>query len=163
MLPKRKKQSMPTFLDFEKPIAELRARIDELRETGTEGGVDITAEVAKLQAKSDKLLKDTFAKLTPWQKTQVARHPERPHFKDYVAGLFDEFLPLAGDRGFADDQAILGGFATFRGRRIMVLGHEKGDDTASRLRHNFGMGKPAGYRKAVRHRIEAQPSGEITE
>ncbi len=150
MLPKRKKQSMPTFLDFEKPIAELRARIDELRETGTEGGVDITAEVAKLQAKSDKLLKDTFAKLTPWQKTQVARHPERPHFKDYVAGLFDEFLPLAGDRGFADDQAILGGFATFRGRRIMVLGHEKGDDTASRLRHNFGMGKPEGYRKAVR-------------
>ena len=141
---------MPTFLDFEKPIAELQARIDELRETGADGGVDIAADVARLQAKSDKLLKDTFAKLTPWQKTQVARHPERPHFKDYVAGLFDEFLPLAGDRGFADDQAILGGFATFRGRRIMVLGHEKGDDTATRLRHNFGMGKPEGYRKAVR-------------
>ncbi len=141
---------MPTFLDFEKPIAELQGRIDELRETGAEGGVDITAEIAKLQGKSDKLLKDTFSKLTPWQKTQVARHPERPHFKDYVAGLFDEFLPLAGDRAFADDQAILGGFATFRGQRVLVMGHEKGDDTKSRLRHNFGMGKPEGYRKAVR-------------
>ncbi len=135
---------MPTFLDFEKPIAELQGRIDELRETGAEGGVDITAEIAKLQGKSDKLLKDTFAKLTPWQKTQVARHPERPHFKDYVAVLFDEFLPLAGDRAFADDQAILGGFATFRGQRVLVMGHEKGDDTKSRLRHNFGMGKPEG-------------------
>lgn len=141
---------MPSFLDFEKPIAELQTRIDELRETGAEGGVDIAAEIAKLQAKSDKLLKDTFAKLTPWQKTQIARHPERPHFKDYVAALFDEFVPLAGDRAFGDDQAILGGFATFRGRRVMVLGHEKGDDTASRLRHNFGMGKPEGYRKAIR-------------
>lgn len=141
---------MPSFLDFEKPIAELQARIDELRETGAEGGVDIAPEVAKLQAKSDKLLRDTFSRLTPWQKTQVARHPERPHFKHYVAGLFDEFWPLAGDRAFADDQAILGGFATFRGRRVMVLGHEKGDDTATRLRHNFGMGKPEGYRKAIR-------------
>ena len=111
---------MPTFLDFEKPIAELQGRIDELRETGAEGGVDITADVARLQAKSDKLLRDTFAKLTPWQKTQVARHPERPHFKDYVGGLFDEFIPLAGDRAFADDQAILGGFANFRGRRVLV-------------------------------------------
>ena len=141
---------MPVFLDFEKPIAELQGRIDELRDTGAEGGVDIAAEVARLQAKSDKLLKETFARLTPWQKTQVARHPERPHFKDYVAGLFDEFMPLAGDRAFGDDRAILGGFATFRGRRVMVLGHEKGDDTASRLRHNFGMGKPEGYRKAIR-------------
>ncbi len=141
---------MLKFLDFEKPIAELQARIDELRDTGAEGGVDIAAEVSRLQAKSDKLLKDTFAKLTPWQKTQVARHPERPHFKDYVAGLFSEFMPLAGDRAFGDDQAILGGFATFRGRRVMVLGHEKGDDTARRLRHNFGMGKPEGYRKAIR-------------
>ncbi|UVO49103.1 acetyl-CoA carboxylase carboxyltransferase subunit alpha [Sphingomonas sp. SUN019] len=141
---------MPTFLDFEKPIAELQGRIDELRETGAEGGVDIAADVARLQAKSDKLLRDTFAKLTPWQKTQVARHPERPHFKDYVAGLFDEFVPLAGDRAFADDQAILGGFAMFRGRRVLVMGHEKGDDTATRLRHNFGMGKPEGYRKAIR-------------
>jgi acetyl-CoA carboxylase carboxyl transferase subunit alpha len=139
---------MPTFLDFEKPIAELQGRIDELRET--DGDVDISAEIARLQAKSDKLLRDTFAKLTPWQKTQVARHPARPHFKHYVAGLFDEFVPLAGDRAFGDDQAILGGFATFRGRRVMVLGHEKGDDTATRLRHNFGMGKPEGYRKAIR-------------
>jgi acetyl-CoA carboxylase carboxyl transferase subunit alpha len=141
---------MPTFLDFEKPIAELQGRIDQLRETGAEGGVDISAEIAKLQAKSDKLMRDTFSKLTAWHKTQVARHPERPHFKDYVAGLFSEFLPLAGDRAFGDDQAILGGFATFRGRCVLVLGHEKGDDTATRLRHNFGMGKPEGYRKAVR-------------
>lgn len=139
---------MPSFLDFEKPIAELQGRIDELRESA--GGVDIGPEVKRLQAKSDKLLRDTFARLTPWQKTQVARHPERPHFKDYVAGLFDDWLPLAGDRAFGDDQAIQGGFATFRGRRIMVLGHEKGEDTASRLRHNFGMGKPEGYRKAIR-------------
>lgn len=139
---------MPTFLDFEKPIAELQGRIDELR--AADGAVNIAPEVARLQAKSDKLLRDTFAKLTPWQKTQVARHPERPHLKDYTAGLFSEWLPLAGDRAFGDDQAILGGFATFRGRRVMVLGHEKGDDTASRLRHNFGMGKPEGYRKAVR-------------
>ncbi len=139
-----------TFLDFEKPIAELQSRIDELRDTTAEGSVDIGAEIAKLQAKSDKLLRDTFAKLTPWQKTQVARHPQRPHFKHYVAGLFDEFVPLAGDRAFGDDQAIMGGFAQFRGQRVMVLGHEKGEDTASRLRHNFGMGKPEGYRKAIR-------------
>ena len=141
---------MPSFLDFEKPIAELQSRIDELSDTAADGSVDIAAEVGRLQAKSDKLLKDTFARLTPWQKTQVARHPERPHFKDYVAALFDEFVPLAGDRAFADDQAILGGFATLRGRRVVVLGHEKGADTASRLRHNFGMGKPEGYRKAIR-------------
>lgn len=141
---------MPSFLDFEKPIAELQGRIDELRDTAAEGSVDLAADIARLQAKSDKLLKDTFARLTPWQKTQVARHPERPHFKDYVAALFDEFVPLAGDRAFGDDQAIIGGFATFRGRKIMVLGHEKGDDTASRLRHNFGMGMPEGYRKAIR-------------
>jgi acetyl-CoA carboxylase carboxyl transferase subunit alpha len=139
---------MPTFLDFEKPIAELQGRIDELR--ASDSAIDIGPEVGRLQAKSDKLLKDTFAKLSPWQKTQVARHPERPHFKDYAAGLFAEFVPLAGDRAFADDQAIVGGFATFRGRRVMVLGHEKGEDTASRLRHNFGMGKPEGYRKAIR-------------
>ncbi len=141
---------MPSFLDFEKPIAELQGRIDELRDTAAEGSVDLTADITRLQAKSDKLLKDTFAKLTPWQKTQVARHPERPHFKNYVAALFDEFMPLAGDRAFGDDQAIIGGFASFRGQKIMVLGHEKGDDTASRLRHNFGMGKPEGYRKAIR-------------
>lgn len=141
---------MPVFLDFEKPIAELQGRIDELRETAANGDVDIAADVARLQAKSDKLLRDAFSKLTPWQKTQVARHPERPHFRDYVAGLFDEWIPLAGDRAFGDDQAILGGFATFRGRKMVAIGHEKGDDTASRLRHNFGMGKPEGYRKVIR-------------
>jgi acetyl-CoA carboxylase carboxyl transferase subunit alpha len=141
---------MASFLDFEKPIAELQGRIDELRETAADGAVDIGAEVARLQAKSDKLLRDTYAKLTPWQKTQVARHGERPHFRECVAGLFEDFMLLAGDRAFGDDQAILGGFARFRGRRVMVIGHEKGDDTASRLRHNFGMGKPEGYRKAIR-------------
>ncbi len=141
---------MATFLDFEKPIAELQGRIDELRDTASDGAIDIDAEVARLQVKSDALLKTTYARLTPWQKTQVARHSDRPHFKNYVAGLFDEFMPLAGDRAFADDQAILGGFATFRGQKVMVIGHEKGDDTASRLRHNFGMGKPEGYRKAIR-------------
>jgi acetyl-CoA carboxylase carboxyl transferase subunit alpha len=141
---------MPVFLDFEKPIAELQGRIDELRETAAGGAVDIDADVARLQAKSDKMLRDTYARLTPWQKTQVARHAERPHFGDYVAGLIDDFMPLGGDRAFADDQAIIGGLGSFRGRRVMVIGHEKGDDTASRLRHNFGMGKPEGYRKAIR-------------
>jgi acetyl-CoA carboxylase carboxyl transferase subunit alpha len=141
---------MASFLEFEKPIAELQARIDELRETGAGGTVDISADVARLQAKSDKLLRDTYARLTPWQKTLVARHGERPHFKDYVAGLFEGFVPLAGDRAFGDDQAILGGFARFRGQRVMVIGHEKGHDTASRIRHNFGSGKPEGYRKAIR-------------
>ena len=141
---------MASFLDFEKPVAELQSRIDELRGTAAEGTVDIDAEIARLQIKSDRLVRDTYAKLTPWQKTQVARHPERPHFKDYVAGLFDDFMPLAGDRAFADDQAILGGLARFRGRKLMVIGHEKGDDTATRLKHNFGMGKPEGYRKAIR-------------
>ncbi len=141
---------MAHFLDFEKPIAELQGRIDELRDTAETGEVDIASEVARLQSKSDKLLRDTYSRLTPWQKTQVARHPERPHFKDYVAALIDDFMPLGGDRAFADDQAIIGGLGTFRGRRVMVIGHEKGDDTASRLRHNFGMGKPEGYRKAIR-------------
>ena len=141
---------MATFLDFEKPIAELQARIDDLRATADGGTVDISADVARLQAKSDKLLRDTYARLTPWQKTLVARHGERPHFRDYVAGLFDLFMPLAGDRGFGDDQAILGGFARFRGQRVMVIGHEKGHDTATRIRHNFGSGKPEGYRKAIR-------------
>ncbi|MFZ5746724.1 MAG: acetyl-CoA carboxylase carboxyltransferase subunit alpha [Pseudomonadota bacterium] len=141
---------MATFLDFEKPIAELQSRINELRDAAAGGEVDIAAEIAKLQAKSDSFLVQAYAKLTPWQKTQVARHPERPHFRHYVAGLIDDFMPLAGDRAFADDQAILGGLGRFRGRRVMVIGHEKGDDTATRLKHNFGMGKPEGYRKAIR-------------
>jgi len=141
---------MTSFLDFEKPIAALESRIIELTETADEGSLDIEAEIAKLQAKSAKMLADTYANLTPWQKTQVARHPERPHFKDYVAGLFDEFIPLGGDRNFGDDQAIIGGFARIGDMRLVVIGHEKGDDTQSRLRHNFGMGKPEGYRKAIR-------------
>jgi len=140
---------MVSFLDFEKPVSELEARIADLRETA-ETGLDIEADVARLQAKADKLLRETYARLTPWQKTQVARHPERPHFKDYVAGLIEDFMPLAGDRAFADDQAILGGLGRLGGRRVMVIGHEKGDDTASQLKHNFGMGKPEGYRKAIR-------------
>jgi acetyl-CoA carboxylase carboxyl transferase subunit alpha len=141
---------MATFLDFEKPIAELQSRIDELRRTAEGGAVDIQAEIGPLQAKAERLLQDTYARLTPWQKTQVARHPERPHFKHYVAGLIEDFTPLGGDRAFADDNAIIGGLGRFRGRRVMVIGHEKGDDTASRLKHNFGMGKPEGYRKAIR-------------
>lgn len=138
------------FLDFEKPIAELQARVAELRETADAGSLDIGQEVSKLEAKADRMLRETYARLTPWQKTQVARHPQRPHLKDYIAGIFDEFMPLAGDRAFADDQAIIGGFGRMGGRRVMVIGHEKGDDTASRLRHNFGMAKPEGYRKAIR-------------
>jgi acetyl-CoA carboxylase carboxyl transferase subunit alpha len=141
---------MQTYLDFEKPIAALDQRINELRETATAGDIDIEPEVARLEAKSSKLLKETYSKLTPWQKTQVARHPERPHFKHYVAGITDDFMPLAGDRAFADDPAIIGGLARIEGRRVMLIGHEKGDDTASRLKHNFGMAKPEGYRKAIR-------------
>ncbi|MGN6122886.1 MAG: acetyl-CoA carboxylase carboxyltransferase subunit alpha [Sphingomonas oligoaromativorans] len=138
------------FLDFEKPIAELRARVAELRETADAGSLDIEQEISKLEAKADRMLRETYAKLTPWQKTQVARHPQRPHLKDYIAGMVDDFMPLAGDRAFADDQAIIGGLGRIGGRRVMVIGHEKGDDTASRLRHNFGMAKPEGYRKAIR-------------
>lgn len=141
---------MATFLDFEKPIAELEARVAELRETAQSGALNIGPEIEKLQAKSQKLLRDTYGRLTPWQKTQVARHPERPHFKDYVAALIEDFVPLAGDRAFGDDQAIMGGLGKLGGRRIVLMGHEKGDDTASRLRHNFGMAKPEGYRKAIR-------------
>lgn len=141
---------MVAYLDFEKPIAELQARIGELREAASDGGANIDTELAKLEAKADKLLAETYARLTPWQKTQVARHPERPHFKHYIAQLFDDFMPLSGDRGFGDDQAIQCGFGRIAGQRVMVIGHEKGDDTASRLKHNFGMGKPEGYRKAIR-------------
>lgn len=141
---------MVSFLDFEKPIAALEARIAELRETARDGDLSIDGEIDKLQQRAQKMLADTYARLTPWQKTQVARHPDRPHFKHYVAGIFDEFIPLAGDRAFGDDQAILGGFAKLDGRKVMVIGHEKGDDTTSRLKHNFGMGKPEGYRKAIR-------------
>jgi acetyl-CoA carboxylase carboxyl transferase subunit alpha len=141
---------MTIFLDFEKPIAELEARIADLRDSANSGIPDISGEIGRLQAKADKLLADTYAQLSPWQKTQVARHPERPHFKDYVGRMIDGFLPLAGDRAFGDDQAIIGGLGTLAGHRVMVIGHEKGDDTVTRLKHNFGMGKPEGYRKAIR-------------
>ncbi|WP_294173900.1 acetyl-CoA carboxylase carboxyltransferase subunit alpha [uncultured Sphingomonas sp.] len=141
---------MKTFLDFEKPIAELETRVAELRETASSGEIDIDAEIERLEAKAARLLKETYGRLTPWQKALVARHPDRPHFKDYAAGLTDEFMPLAGDRGFADDRAIVGGLARIEGRRVVLIGHEKGDDTVSRLRHNFGMAKPEGYRKAIR-------------
>jgi acetyl-CoA carboxylase carboxyl transferase subunit alpha len=141
---------MMVYLEFEKPVAALEARIIELQDAARESDVDVSAEIGKLRAKADKQLKDTYANLTAWQKTQVARHPERPHFKDFIASIFEDFMPLAGDRAFGDDQAIIGGLARLNGRRVMVIGHEKGDDTQSRLRHNFGMGKPEGYRKAIR-------------
>ena len=141
---------MATFLDFEKPIAELEARVAELRDTASAGELNIDAEIERLGAKAERLLRETYQRLTPWQKTQVARHPERPHFKDYAAGLIEDFIPLAGDRAFGEDAAIVGGLGRFRGRKVMLIGHEKGDDTASRLRHNFGMAKPEGYRKAIR-------------
>ncbi|WP_395619263.1 acetyl-CoA carboxylase carboxyltransferase subunit alpha [Sphingorhabdus sp.] len=141
---------MMVYLDFEKPVAALEARILELQDAARDSDVDAGAEITKLRAKADKQLKDTYANLTAWQKTQVARHPERPHFKHYIEAMFEDFMPLAGDRAFGDDQAIIGGLGRLNGRRVMVIGHEKGDDTQSRLRHNFGMGKPEGYRKAIR-------------
>jgi acetyl-CoA carboxylase carboxyl transferase subunit alpha len=141
---------MATFLDFEKPIAELEARIAELRDTASAAEPNIEAEIGRLQDRAARLLRDTYAKLTPWQKTQVARHPERPHFRDYIDGLIEDFVPLAGDRNFADDSAVVGGLGRLDGRRIVVIGQEKGDDTASRLKHNFGMARPEGYRKAIR-------------
>lgn len=141
---------MMVYLDFEKPVAALEARILELQDAARDSDVDAGTEITKLRAKADKQLKDTYANLTAWQKTQVARHPERPHFKHYIEAMFEDFMPLAGDRAFGDDQAIIAGLARLNGRRVMVIGHEKGDDTQSRLRHNFGMGKPEGYRKAIR-------------
>jgi acetyl-CoA carboxylase carboxyl transferase subunit alpha len=141
---------MPTFLEFEKPIAELEGKIEELRHLSNADDMNIAEEVTKLQSKADKLLRQTYGKLTAWQKTLVARHPERPHFGDYVGALVEDWTPLAGDRNFADDRAILGGLGRFRGRSVVLLGHEKGSDTASRVRHNFGMARPEGYRKSQR-------------
>ena len=141
---------MISYLEFEKPVAELEARIAELREAAAGDDVDISSELARLEAKSADLLRSTYAALTPWQKTQVARHPARPHFRDYVSLAFEDFIALGGDRHYGDDLAIMGGLATLGGRRVMLIGHEKGNDTQSRLKHNFGMGKPEGYRKAIR-------------
>ncbi|MEA1619321.1 acetyl-CoA carboxylase carboxyltransferase subunit alpha [Erythrobacter sp. T5W1-R] len=141
---------MISYLEFEKPVAQLEERISQLRGVNALHDVDVAHEIARLEAKSNDLLASTYASLTPWQKTQVARHPLRPHFRDYVAHAFEEFVPLGGDRLFGDDEAIMGGFAKINGRRIMLIGHEKGHDTQTRIRHNFGMGKPEGYRKAIR-------------
>jgi len=139
--------AVSTYLDFEKPLADLERKIAELE---TAGGEAVEDEVEKLREKAAKQLEQIYSHLSAWQKTQVARHPDRPHFMDYVDGLFDEFVELAGDRKFMNDDAILGGLARFRGRPVVVIGHEKGRDTQTRLKHNFGMGKPEGYRKAVR-------------
>jgi len=141
---------MRTFLDFEKPIAELEGKLEELRHLSDAGDLNIAEEVARLQDKLEKLLRQTYAKLSPWQKVQVARHPERPHFSHYVEALVEDFQPLAGDRSFGEDRAIIGGLGRFRGYTVMVIGNEKGDDTESRVRHNFGMARPEGYRKAQR-------------
>lgn len=139
-----------SYLEFEKPVANLEERIAELRGVDEDQNVDVAAEIKRLEGKSAELLASTYASLTPWQKTQVARHPQRPHFRDYVAQAFEEFVPLGGDRYYSDDLAIMGGFARLNGQRVMLIGHEKGNDTQSRIRHNFGMGKPEGYRKAIR-------------
>ncbi len=141
---------MHNFLEFEKPIAALEGKIEELRHLSDSGDVNIADEVAKLQSKLDRLLRQTYAKLTAWQKTQVARHPDRPHTLDYIQALIEDFTPLAGDRAFAEDRAIVGGLGRFRGLSVLIIGHEKGTDTESRLRHNFGMARPEGYRKAQR-------------
>ncbi|HTW28565.1 MAG TPA: acetyl-CoA carboxylase carboxyltransferase subunit alpha [Acetobacteraceae bacterium] len=141
---------MRHFLDFERPIAELEGKIEELRRMSEPDGINIAEEVARLTDKADKQLRATYAKLTAWQKTQVARHPERPKTLDYIGGLITGFTPLAGDRAFADDQAIVGGLGRFRGRSVVVIGTEKGSDTESRIQHNFGAPRPEGYRKARR-------------
>jgi acetyl-CoA carboxylase carboxyl transferase subunit alpha len=141
----------PAFLDFEKPIADLEKKIDELNATAEKSGAkSVRSEVAKLRQKANQALADLYQNLDPWRRTQVARHPDRPHFKDYVEELITDYVELAGDRKFGEDAAILGGLGRFRGRRVVVLGHEKGRTTPQRLKHNFGMARPEGYRKAVR-------------
>jgi len=149
---------MNVFLDFEKQIADLEGKIEELRQFGTKdgnsepksNGLNIDEEIARLQGKTAQMIADTYAKLTPWQKTQVARHPARPHFSEYIAALVSEFTPLAGDRLYGDDRAIVAGLGRFRGQPVAIVGHEKGNDTKSRLKHNFGMAMPEGYRKVQR-------------
>jgi acetyl-CoA carboxylase carboxyl transferase subunit alpha len=141
---------MRHFLEFERPIAELEGKIEELRHLSTTSELNIADEVGRLENSADRLLRQTYARLTPWQKVEVARHPERPHCLDYVGRLIADFVPLAGDRAFAEDAAVIGGIGRFRGRSVAVLGTEKGADTEARLRHNFGMARPEGYRKARR-------------
>ncbi len=141
---------MRHFLDFEKPVAELEDKIDELRRIAETDGINIADEVARLTDKADKQLRAAYAKLTPWQKVQVARHAQRPHALDYIAALITDYLPLAGDRSFAEDRAIVGGLGRFEGRAVMVVGTERGDDLDTRLHHNFGMSRPEGYRKVRR-------------
>jgi len=140
--------TMRSYLDFEKPVAELEAKVEELR--AGDNAVSLSEEISRLEAKAALALKELYSDLTPWQKTQVARHPQRPHCLDYIGGLITNFMPLAGDRKFGDDQAIVGGFGRFRGESVCIIGHEKGSDTESRIKHNFGMARPEGYRKAVR-------------
>ena len=142
---------MRSYLDFEKPVAELEAKIEELRALEADGeAVAIGEEITRIEGKAAQALKELYAELTPWQKTQVARHPQRPHCLDYITTLIADFVPLAGDRKYGDDAAIIGGFGRFRGESVCIIGHEKGSDTDSRLRHNFGMARPEGYRKAAR-------------
>src|SRR4051812_20153571 len=142
---------MRSYLDFEKPVAELEAKVEELRAMQAAGnGADITEDIGRLETKAALALRDLYSELTPWQKTQVARHPQRPHCLDYINALIPEFIPFAGDRKFSEDEAIVGGFGRFRGESICVIGHEKGSTTESRLKHNFGMARPEGYRKAQR-------------
>src|SRR5215211_1485396 len=142
--------TMRSYLDFEKPVAEIEAKIEELRALESPDSPAISDEIARLEAKAKQALEDLYAELTPWQKTQVARHPERPHCLDYVSALITDFVSLAGDRKFGDDVAIVGGFGRFQGESICVIGHEKGSSTEGRLKHNFGMARPEGYRKAER-------------
>jgi acetyl-CoA carboxylase carboxyl transferase subunit alpha len=142
---------MRSYLDFEKPVAELEAKIEELRALSTTGdSAAIDDEITRLEAKASGVLTEIYAELTPWQKTQVARHPQRPHCLDYIAGMLTDFVPFSGDRKFGDDEAIIGGFGRFHGESICLIGQEKGSNTEARLKHNFGMARPEGYRKAVR-------------
>ena len=143
---------MQTYLDFEKPVAEFEGRISDLRALASSEGnsLSIQDDIARLETKAEGVLRDLYAKLSPWQKTQVARHPERPHALEYIGSLFTEFTALAGDRAFGEDEALVAGFARFKGASVCILGNEKGSDTETRLKHNFGMARPEGYRKAVR-------------
>lgn len=142
---------MRTYLDFEKPVADLQGKVQELRSLSADGdAITVEEEIGRMEARASQALIEIYAKLTPWQKTQVARHPDRPHVVDYVKSLIDEFTTLAGDRKFGEDQAMISGIGRFRGRPVAILGQEKGSDTEGRIRHNFGMPRPEGYRKAVR-------------